>query len=484
VAFPGVAQAGAWFRGWTPGAASDAVLRRSAGAAHTMSRIESKPTDGLSYDPNEAKYWQRQGLDKEIERVFDVCHGCRLCFNLCPSFPALFGAVDKQGGEVRALSPAEKERVVELCYGCKLCEIRCPYTPAEGHEFQLDFPRLMIRARAVAARERGLALRERMLGNPDRLGRLGSLMPGLANLACRSSFQRRMMEKMLGIHRDKKLPEFAGETFEAWVKRTGLPAAPKEPNAKVAIFHTCFVNYYNPGPGKAAVSVLARNGCALACPRQNCCGMPALDGGDIAFAQKQAAANIASLLPLVREGYLIAAINPTCSLMMRKEYPTLVRGAEARELAQAVVDPHELLYRLRREGRFDLNFRSTPGRVAYHIPCHLKAQNIGFRSRDLMRTIPHAEVISVDACTAHDGTWAMKREFFELSMKSGEKAFAGMREAGAEVMATDCPLAAVQIGQAIGVRPLHPVEILARAYEVDGFPTRLELVPPGEEQKQ
>ncbi|MGH7984776.1 MAG: anaerobic glycerol-3-phosphate dehydrogenase subunit C [Candidatus Binataceae bacterium] len=440
-----------------------------------MSRIESRPTDALCYDPNQPKYWERGKLDTEILRVFDICQGCRLCFNLCPAFPTLFKAIDAKGTEdVRDLGGAEKQRVIELCYECKLCEVRCPYTPRDGHEFQLDFPALMLRARAIDAREHGVAWRDRMLGDPDRTGRLGSRMPGLANWACRSPFQRRMMEKLLGIHRDKRLPDFTDETFEKWVARNGLPAAPAAPAAKIAIFHTCFVNYYNPAPGKALVKVLAKNQCAIACPKQNCCGMPALDGGDVEFAQRQARANVSSLLPLARQGYRIAAINPTCSMTMRREYPILVGTPEAREVAAAIGDPHELLYELRRAGKFNRDFQSTPGTIAYHVPCHLKAQHIGFRSRDLMRQIPGAEITTVDACTAHDGTWSMKKEFFELSMKWGEKAFTGMREAGARIMATDCPLAAIQIEQATGTRPLNPVEILARAYEIDGFDHRVE----------
>lgn len=447
-----------------------------------MARIEARPTDATTYNSAEPRYWEREKLDREIDRAFDICHGCRLCFNLCPSFPALFEAVDARGDDVRNLTPAEKQRVIDLCYECKLCEVRCPYTPRDGHEFQLDFPRLMLRARAVHAHEHGVKLREKMLGNPDRAGRLGNLVPALANWACRSPFQRRMMEKMLGIHRDKKLPEFAGETFEAWLRRTRLPPEPAEPSAKVVLFHTCFVNYYNPAPGKALVSVLSRNGCAVASPQQNCCGMPALDGGNVEFARKQARQNIASMIPLVRRGYRIAAINPTCSLTMRREYPNLLDTPESRELAAAVADPHEVLYELRRAGKFNREFRSTPGNLAYHVPCHLKAQNIGLRSRDLMRQIPGTEVTTVDACTAHDGTWAMKKEFFELSMKWGEKAFAGMRGAGAAVMATDCPLAAIQIEQATGVRPLNPAEILDRAYQADGFPTP--VVPPAPTQEE
>jgi|HubBroStandDraft_1064217.scaffolds.fasta_scaffold05392_3 glycerol-3-phosphate dehydrogenase subunit C len=440
-------------------------------------RIHYRPTDGLSYNSTEAKYWDRAGLDKEVERVFDICHGCRLCFNLCPSFPALFDAVDRNDGDVRALRAAEKDRVIDLCYGCKLCEIKCPYTPHDGHEFQLDFPRLMLRAKSVNARENGVKLRERVLARPDQIGKVGALTPSLANMMCRQNFQRVVMEKMLGIHRDKLLPDFAAETFDKWLERNPLPPIPAEPAAKVALFPTCFINYYNPAPGKAAVEVFAKNGCAVKCPKQNCCGMPALDSGDVDFARKEARANVDSMLPLVREGYKIAAINPTCSMMMRQEYPNLLAGDEIKEFAAAIVDSHELLYYLRRAGKFNTDFQSTPGTVAYHVPCHLKAQDIGLRSRDLMREIPGAEVTTVDACTAHDGTWAMKKEFFALSMKWGEKAFGGMREAGARVMATDCPLAAVQIEQATGVHPMHPIEVLARAYKRGGFP---DAVPPPE----
>ncbi|HYB90822.1 MAG TPA: hypothetical protein VEC38_07240, partial [Candidatus Binataceae bacterium] len=170
-------------------------------------------------------------------------------------------------------------------------------------------------------------------------------------------------------------------------------------------------------------------------------------------------------------------INPTCSLTMRREYPHLLTGDDVKEFSAAIVDTHELLWSLKTENKFNRDFRTTPGKIAYHIPCHLKAQNIGFRSRDLMRIIPGATIATVDACTAHDGTWAMKREFFELSMKAGAKAFDGMREAGARVMATDCPLAAVQIEQAIGIRPIHPIEVLARAYRADGFPDPVPEAP-------
>jgi glycerol-3-phosphate dehydrogenase subunit C len=428
----------------------------------------SQPTPGLSYDATEAKYWDQAGLDQEVDRVFDICNTCRLCFNQCPSFPTMFDAMDKVDGDATRLGTAEKDKVVDLCWNCKMCEVRCPYTTRDQHEFQLDFARLMMRVKAVRTKKHGVKLRDRMLGNPDLLGSVGSLTPALANAGCRNRAQRIVMEKLLGIHRDKKLPEFADETFQKWLSGRGLPQ-PQNPSAKVVLFETCFIDYYNPEPGKAAVDVLERNNCAITCPKQNCCGMPALDGGDVAFAQKQARSNVDALLPFVRNGYKVAAINPTCSMTMKREYLDILSGEEVREFSGAVVDLHELLWSLKGAGTFVREFRSSPGKVAHHIPCHLKAQQIGFRSRDLMRLIPGSEITTVDACTAHDGTWAMKREYFPLSMQWGKKAFDGLRDAEANLLATDCPLSAIQIEQATGVRPLHPIEILSRAYKEDGF---------------
>jgi glycerol-3-phosphate dehydrogenase subunit C len=434
-----------------------------------MDRIHSTPSDGLSYAATEPKYWDKAGVEKELDRAFDICNGCRLCFNLCPSFPALFDALDRTENDVHAMTQAERQNVVDLCYNCKACEVKCPYTTKDGHDFQLDFARLMVRKKTVDAKEKGIGMRERMLGNPDLLGKMGSILPEVANLTCKTGLHRVVMEKLLGIHRDKKLPEFAGETFEKWLQKNPLPAQPKEPSAKVLLFPTCFVNYYNPAPAKAAIKVFQKNNAAVTCTKQNCCGMPALDGGDMAFAQKQARANVDAMLPYIRDGWKVVALNPTCSMTMRHEYLDILEGDDVKEFAKGVVDPGELLWQLKADEKFSRDFKTTPGTISYHVPCHLKAQSVGFRSRDLMRLIPGSKIATVDACTAHDGTWAMKTEFFEESMKWGKKAFDGMTAPEPDVMATDCPLAAVQIEQGTGKRPIHPMEVLARAYDAAGF---------------
>jgi Fe-S oxidoreductase len=432
-----------------------------------MAVIKAEPTKGLCYAPNEPLYWDESALDQEVERIFDICQGCRLCFNLCPSFPALFDSVDASDGDVRKLSREQNDEVVDLCYQCKLCYVKCPYTADDGHAFDLDFPRLLLRYNAQRARKKGIRLRERMLGNPVALGRAASKIAGLANWANSVSFHRRIMHSLLGIHRDKKLPEFSSKTFSGWAK-SRISAVRGLGAREVVLFHTCFVDYNTPGIGRDAVEVLERNSVRVLSPQQTCCGMPAMDGGDVDFARQQAERNIETLTPYVEKGLNVLAINPTCSYMLKKEYPELVGEKyieRARALSAATRDVCEYLFELKKADGWSREFASSPGEIAYHIPCHLKAQNIGFRSRDMMKTIPGANIRLVDRCCGHDGTWAMKRENFEASMNVGRAAF---DEIGG-MMVTDCPLAAVHFEQATGTKPLHPLQVLARAYRGDGY---------------
>ena len=285
-----------------------------------------------------------------------------------------------------------------------------------------------------------------------------------------------LLEKILGVHRRKLLPNFHGQTFMAWFKRNKGRHALNGDNGKVFYFPTCFVNYNEPEIGKAAIRVFEKNNLTVESGYQQCCGMPLLDGGDVEGAQKAARKNIAHLLPFVRQGHKILVNNPTCSMMMRKEYPKLVGGEAAQALAEAVRDPNEFLNELHQAGKLNQDFKSTPGRINYHVPCHLRAQNIGYRSRDMMRRIGGTEIELVAECCGHDGTWAMKTEFFDLSLESGKKAFDGMKTGESEAcLATDCPLAAIQFEQALGIKPLHPLQVLDKAYRADGFATP---VPP------
>ncbi len=437
--------------------------------------ISYAATDGLSYDPAEAKYWDPAALGKETDRAFELCNGCRMCFKYCDTFPDLFGTLDDaaHGGDVRRLAPGETDRVLGSCFQCKQCEVQCPYSQREGHAYALDFPALVHRYRAQKARREGLRLRDRVLGDPDGTARLARASLGLANVANRVRLHRWFLEKALGIHRDKLLPGFASETFEAWAKRAGKVA--REPGGEAVLFPTCYVNHNEPQVGRDTLEVLERNRIDVRCVEGlRCCGMPAWEHGDLESLRTQARENLRILLPFVERGAKVVAVNPTCSMMMRREHPRLLDPADrpaAAKVAAAVTDPSEFLWSIREQPRFCTAFRSSPGEgVAYHAPCHLRAQAVGFKGRDLLRKIPGVRPALVSECCGHDGTYAMTVEGFEPSKRIGKKAFDGMREQpDAKVWVTDCPLAALQFQQHAGVKPLHPMTVLAKAYRGDPF---------------
>jgi len=444
--------------------------------------ISYKPTDGLTYDPNDANYWDPRALDKEVVRVFEVCHGCRMCFKYCDSFPNLFDLIDdKYDGDVTRLTSADKDGVMDACFQCKLCEVQCPYTPRDGHEFQLDFPKLVHRYQAQRAKLEGKSLRELALGDPDRTATLARASLGLANTMNRVGAHRWFMEKVLGIHRDKQLPEFAGETFDRWATKTGR--ASDHPGGEAILFQTCYVQHNEPQIGRDTVEVFERNGVDLRCTRDlRCCGMPAWESGDLDGARAKIHHNIDILEPWVDAGAKVIAINPTCSMMLRREWPELVEREHrerVQKIADAVRDPSEFLWGLRNEPRFNTEVASKPDadNFAYHVPCHLRAQSVGFKGRDLMRKLLELKPDTVMECCGHDGTHAMKVEGFEYSKRVGKKSFDQMQAAKSSVWATDCPLAAIQFEQHAGVRALHPMSILARAYRGDSFEPQAVIAP-------
>ncbi len=439
--------------------------------------IQYAPTEGLTYDPAEPKYWDPQMLAREVTRVFEICHGCRMCFKYCDSFPTLFDAIDKRhDGDVRRITPDETQRVMDGCFQCKLCEVQCPYTPRDKHAYQLDFPKLVHRFRAIKTRRDGVKLRERVLGDPDLAGKAARASLGMANTMNRVDAHRWFMEKVLGVHRKKLLPDFASKTFEAWAASNKKIRV--KPGGEALLFQTCYVQNNEPQIGRDTLEVLEKNKVDVGCLRGlECCGMPAWEHGDLKTLQSHAKHNLDLLMPHVDAGSKVLAINPTCSMMMRREYPELVAVEDrerAKRLAAAVMDPSEFLWSIRNEARFNTDFKSTPGEsVAYHAPCHLRAQAVGFKGRDLLRKIPGVVPTSVQECCGHDGTFAMTVEGFEPSQRVGRLAFEGVKAADAQVWATDCPLAAIQFAQHAGKKPMHPMSILARAYREDGFPTRI-----------
>jgi Fe-S oxidoreductase len=425
-----------------------------------------------TYDPKGSQYLIEGDLREELTRVFDLCHGCRLCFNLCPSFPTLFRAVDAHDGEVSALSVGEQDQVVEECYQCKLCYIKCPYIPP--HEWALDFPRLMMRAQAVHHASGKKSKAERMtdyaLGSSDALGRLSCAASPLANAALgkTGSMFRKAMEATVGIDAERLLPPYAKERFTTWFKRRKCDAL-EAPRGEASVFPTCFIEYMDPGIGKDLLGVFERNEIACTLPKATkCCGAPWLHNGDIAHFERVARHNVAALKVEAQAGRDIIVAQPTCAYVIKKDYPLYAPGPDADLVAQRTFDAAEYLMEKHRstDGGLDVDFPGpVPESVAYHLACHLRAQNIGYKGRDLL-ALTGTRVTLVERCSGIDGTWGYRAANYDLSRKVAEPLMRDLKGASADAVCGDCHLANTAILQETGIRPMHPIQLIARAYGI------------------
>ena len=423
-----------------------------------------------AYDPTDPRYYDEKDLRSEVERIFSLCADCRMCVKFCGSFPTMFDAIDDYCTEgkyaevdTKKFKAEDAAKVVDQCFQCKLCYIKCPYTPGD-HEWAIDFPRLMTRAKAQEVKKNGVPLVDKLLGNPDLVGKIGSATAPLANWANENALNRRLMHDTVGIHKDKRLPAFASTTFAKRFE-SERKAPQGEPAGKVAFFSTCYVNYNQPEIGTATLDVMAHNNVDVTFAYERCCGMPLWHNGDVDGAIAAAKENVASLARQVDAGRTVIATNPTCSQMIRVEYPRLLGTDESKRVAAKTMDPMEFLAGLAAAGRLKKDFKTGAGDVSYHMPCHLRAQNIGYKTRDVLQLLPDTRVKVIEECSGHDGTWAMKKENFEQSLKYGGRAFRQMAEEEPKVTCSDCPLAAIQIEQGNGQRrPLNPMQILAKSY--------------------
>lgn len=413
----------------------------------------------MDYNPREPEYWDESRLAADMKMTFDVCNGCRLCHNLCPSFPVLFEAVEGHDDDVDLLTSGEMTRVADLCYQCKLCYVKCPYVPP--HHFDLDFPRLMLRSKAIRTRKSGMNASDKFLGDPERSGKLGTIAPGLANWSLTQPFVRRQMKRRLGIDPRRHLPKFALTRFSAWAKAHQTEAK----HSDVVIFSTCTVEYHESGIGQDAIKILEHNGISASVPASlRCCGMPALDGGDISGATERAQHNVAQLVSYVESGKKILALQPTCAYVLKKEYPMLLGTDRAQKVADATLDITEYLAQELRRGRLKKDFVSSPGTVTYHVSCHTKAQGLKKAAQDLLSGIEGTTVNLVDRCAGIDGTWGLKAEYYDESQKVAKKMTDAFRAAHDTVACSDCALAGLQIEVASDRPPQHPVQILSEAY--------------------
>jgi glycerol-3-phosphate dehydrogenase subunit C len=433
-------------------------------------KIEPTPTQPPALEPRDPRYWDARDLEAELRRVFEICHNCRMCLSYCGSFPEMFARVDRdiEKGAIGAerLGAEDFARVTELCWQCKLCYIKCPYTADEGHAWLVDVPALFTREKAQRTQRNGLSLQDRALGEPGILGSLASgLAAPMANFLSTSRLVRKVADKTAGISAEFPLPPFARTTFAKWLEEHE-PLGGAGSAGTVALFSTCQGDYNFPRTPAAVVRVLEKNGFSVVRPAQVCCGIPNLDGGDIAQALEKAKTNVSSLFREVEKGRSIVVPSPSCSYTIRKEYPKLLGTEQARRVADNTFDVMEFLERLRQSGKLDKSFTTSLGKVAYHAPCHLRAQKFGFPAMRVLSLVPETEVEIIQQCSAVDGTWGMKAQHYEMGRKYAQKLVQGIDAAEAATVVSDCPLAGLRIEKENRVRVMHPAEALAMAYGI------------------
>ena len=422
--------------------------------------------------------WREDGfysvdkIQEEMHRIFDICHGCRRCFSLCQAFPTLFSAIDgTPSGELNDVPKKVYWKVVDQCYLCDLCYLtKCPYTPP--HPFNVDFPHTMLQARAVRFKQQRTRWRDRVLTSTDAVGRLASIpvVVEFVNKALENPLARMVLEKTWGIHAQRKLPQYQAETFLRQAKpQTGLPIhnGPRT-SGQVLVYGTCYVNYNEPNIGLDLIKILEHNNITVeVLAKEACCGMPKMELGDLESVERLMNINIPLLLPYVQRGYAITAAVPSCVLMFKQELSLLFPEDErVLQVAAAFFDPFEYLMMRHSEGLLKTDFKEPVGRVSYHIPCHARVQNMGQKTREFLELIPESEIHTVERCSGHDGSWGVKREFFENSMKIGATVFKRMAEGDPSWIVSDCPIATRHIGQGMKetVPQSHPITLARRAY--------------------
>jgi Fe-S oxidoreductase len=431
------------------------------------------PLDWLSED-----FYNEDSLNAELERVYDICHGCRRCVSLCASFPTLFDLVDESDTmEVDGVDKKDYMKVVDQCYLCDLCYMtKCPYTPP--HEWNLDFPHLMLRAKAVKYKKGEVPARDKFLSNTDGLGVFAGIpiVTQAVNAVNKASVTRGILENVLGVDKKAWLPEFATTKFRSGAKVSASYAVKdgaKTPG-KVAIYSTCYVNYNEPGIGHDLLAILDHNEIPyVMVEKEACCGMPKLEQGDLQGVAEKKAINIPHLAKLAKEGYAILTAIPSCTLMYKQELPLMFPDcADTQLVKEAMWDPFEYFVARNRDGLLKTDFKESLGHVSYHIPCHSRVQNVGRKTADMLQLVPDTQLNVVERCSGHAGTYGVKKEYHAMSMKIGKPVFKAMANDEPDYISSDCQLAGHHIAQGMeegGMKKAemaHPLSLLRKAYSI------------------
>jgi glycerol-3-phosphate dehydrogenase subunit C len=445
-----------------------------------------KPSEGSLEAPfrhpiawRDPDFYDMAKIEAEMERVFEICHGCRRCFNLCDSFPRLFDMIDEGAtGEIDGVNKADYGLVVEACTLCDMCFMtKCPYVPP--HEWDVDFPHLMLRHRAASRKQSGGEFVREQLGETDRNGKLAKPVAGLANWgsARGNKLTRPVMEAVLGIDQDAVLPKYHSRTATDRARAAAPapdPAGPAFGQRKAVVYATCFTEYNQPSTAAAALAVLARQGVEAKLVYPVCCGMPQLEAGDLAEVADRAAKVAAELGPWIEKGYDVVTLTASCGLMMKFEWPLILPESEAvKKLAGATRDICEYVVEVAKAHGLAEGLAPVAGGVTLHHACHARAQNMGAKSAEMLRLIPETKVDLIERCSGHGGTFGVMKETHEVAIKVGKPAARQAAQKGNETLCSDCPLACKHLGQLVSAElaagaaapvQAHPIEILAQAY--------------------
>ncbi|MFT7090533.1 MAG: Fe-S oxidoreductase [Candidatus Azotimanducaceae bacterium] len=417
------------------------------------------------------EFWDENSLFSELERVYDICHGCRRCVSLCDSFPTLFDLVDESPTmEVDGVEKSDFYKVVDQCYLCDLCYMtKCPYVPP--HEWNVDFPHLMLRAKAQRFKDEGASLRDKIMTSTDTVGKLATipLVDVTVNAANKSPLFRNALEKTLGVHKDAPLPEYHSKTLRKTFRSNDLEPKPAgRTTGKVAFYATCYGNYNLPDLGNDFSKVFEHNGIHIdIVPKEACCGMPKLELGDLESVNKLKEENIPVLARLVDQGYDLIAPIPSCVLMYKQELPLMYPDDEdVIKVKNAFFDPFEYLFLRHKKGEFNTDFTTSLGDVSWQVACHLRVQNIGYKTRDILNLVPDTNVTAIERCSGHDGTYAVKKETREKSSKIARPVVRQVEKQAPQHFISDCPMASTHIANLTDMvsEPEHPMTLLRIAY--------------------
>ena len=426
-------------------------------------------------------FHDQASLMKEMERVFDICHGCRRCVSLCQSFPNLFDLVDAtDDGEVHGVKKDDYWKVVDQCYLCDLCYMtKCPYTPP--HAWNLDFPHLMLRAKAVKFRKGEVSGAEKFLASTDTHGSFAGIpvVVQAVNAINRTKFARTQMDKHLGVHPDAWMPALATQRFRWGADKSAASVVTngQRTPGKVAIFSTCYVNYNEPGIGHDLLKLLAHNDIPyVIVEKEKCCGMPKLELGDLDAVAEHKAANVPVLAKYAKDGYAIVSAIPSCTLMFKQELPLMFPDcADTQAVKAAMFDPFEYLVARHKDGLLKTDFKTALGKVSYHIPCHGRVQNIGRKTEEMFKLIGQTvqvQLNTVERCSGHAGTYGVKTPTHPVAMKIGKPVFRAMAKDEPDFISSDCALAGHHIAQGMAQAGTpaqalaHPLSLVRRAYGI------------------